>query len=226
MKNYMKNKIHILTYDAPHRKTQDLLLKLKMKGYTDINVYATPWEERKNFQPLIPHRHLIAENISLKDLCKNLSYTYTPIDIADIKLDDNDIMLIGGAGIIPKELIGNKIINSHPAYLPNVRGLDSLKWAIINGQPIGVTTHIINEHTDAGHLIRREFVPLYYWDTFHSVAVRQYEMEIQMLVDAIEELPKAELTPLPTTGVVTRRMPHKYELKLMKKFQKIIDDII
>jgi len=217
--------IHVLTYDAPHRKTQDLLLKLKMKGYTDINVFATPWEERKNFTPLIPHRHLIPENIKLSQLCDNLSYTYTPINMTDINLNDDDIMLIGGAGIIPKELIGSKIINSHPAYLPNVRGLDSLKWAIINGQPIGVTTHIIDEHADAGYLIRKEFVPLHYWDTFHSVANRQYEMEIQMLADSIEELPHAELSPLPTHTVVSKRMPHRYELKLLKKFQDRIDSI-
>ena len=48
--------ISILTYDAPHRKTQDLLFRLKAKGYSDVNVFATPWQKRKNFIPLIPHR--------------------------------------------------------------------------------------------------------------------------------------------------------------------------
>ena len=46
-------------------------------------------------------------------------------------------MLIGGAGILPKKLVNSmKIINSHPAYLPYVRGLDSLKWAIYGNNHI------------------------------------------------------------------------------------------
>ena len=67
------------------------------------------------------------------------------------------LILIGGAGILPKEIIDNvNIINSHPAYLPSVRGLDALKWAIYNDMPIGVTSHIISEEADSGFLIRRD----------------------------------------------------------------------
>lgn len=36
-----------------------------------------------------------------------------------------------------------RIINAHPGYIPVVRGLDSLKWAIVEGLPIGVTTHLL-----------------------------------------------------------------------------------
>ena len=127
--------IFVLTYDAPHRKTQDLLLKLKVRGYNDVQVLATPWESRENFKSLIPHRQFTPDPISLKDLA-----------------------------------LSKKIINSHPAYLPYTRGLDSLKWAIFNGNPIGVTTHIISDEADTGWLISKRMLPLYSWDTFHSVA--------------------------------------------------------
>ena len=51
----------IITYDTPdgivHKKTQDLLLNLKTKGYHNIAVYAIPWVERKNFKSHFTLKH-------------------------------------------------------------------------------------------------------------------------------------------------------------------------
>lgn len=226
----------ILTYDTPdgivHKKTQDLLLNLKTKGYHNIAVYAIPWVERKNFKSLIPHRHFEPVNVGSRDLCERLGYMYNAISMEDVVAQMNVYskthLLIGGAGMLPKELCDtNRVINSHPAYLPYTRGLDSLKWSIYEGKPIGVTSHIISDECDAGFLIKREMVPLYYWDTFHSVARRQYDMEINMLVDALEDVKTADLTRELTTSKseAHRRMSHKHETRLMKRFRKMIDRI-
>ena len=219
--------IYVLTYDAPHRKTQDLLFRLKAKGYKNIQVLATPWEERKNFKPLIPHRNFKALQVLQVDLCKRLEYHFSKIKLNELKISGDDLVLIGGAGILPKNIVNSgKIINSHPAYLPYIRGLDSLKWAIYDEKPIGVTSHIISEECDAGKLIKRELLKLYPWDTFHSVALRQYEMEIDMLVSSIEDIKTASLEELSTTeSEPSRRMPHKIEHQLMKKFQDMISKI-
>tara|TARA_Y200000002_G_C22599361_1_gene628831 strand:- start:802 stop:990 length:189 start_codon:yes stop_codon:yes gene_type:complete len=48
----------VLTYNAPHRKTQDLLVRLKSRGYYDVEVIATPWVKRKSFKRKLPHRFL------------------------------------------------------------------------------------------------------------------------------------------------------------------------
>ena len=53
-----------------------------------------------------------------------------------------------------------KIINSHPGYLPNLKGIDAIKWAIYGHQPIGVSTHYISEKADEGELIERVIVPV------------------------------------------------------------------
>ena len=225
--------IYVLTYDYPHRKTQDLLFKLKLKGYDKITVLSTPWEERKNFTPLIPHRNFTAHNLYPADVCKSLNYNY--IKLASYNeiptLNTNDLILIGGAGIIPKELTDtNKIINAHPAYLPYVRGLDALKWAIWEGLPIGVTSHIISAEVDLGLLIKREILPIYYWDTFHSVAHRQYELEINILADSIQDLQSNELTLVENLEEITlpeprKRMPHDHEIRLIQKFNKRIENL-
>ena len=218
--------IYILTYDAPHRKTQDLLYRIKVKGYDNVEVLGLPWVKRKNFKPLIPHRNFNILDVNPSSLCKILNYKYYQVKLEDINLK-NEIMLIGGAGILPKKLVNSmKIINSHPAYLPYVRGLDSLKWAIYGNKPIGVTTHIISEDCDAGRLIRRELVSLNPWDTFHSVALRQYEMEIDMLVDSIEDIKSSSLEELSTQeSDAMRRMPHKIEKELINRFESLISNL-
>ena len=82
-----------------------------------------------------------------------------------------------------------------------MRGLDSMKWAIYNNKPLGVTSHIISEEADQGWLIRRKFVPLYEWDTFHSVAMRQYDIEIDLLASAVRDIKDATLESLAVEGV-------------------------
>jgi phosphoribosylglycinamide formyltransferase-1 len=40
-------------------------------------------------------------------------------------------MVFDGVGIIPQSVCCSfPVINSHPGYLPYIRGLDALKWAI------------------------------------------------------------------------------------------------
>lgn len=219
--------IYVLTYDAPHRKTQDLLLQLKIKGYDDIEILATPWQTRKNFEPLIPHRRFEAYDSNLDYLCTRLGYKFKRVEINDLDFSESDWVLIGGAGILPEKIVSSqKIINSHPAYLPYVRGLDSLKWAIYYKKPIGVTTHIISKECDAGKLIKRELVPMYSWDTFHSFANRQYELEIEMLANSIKDLDDAPLSELSINeSEQMRRMTHKYEAELIDKFNSLVENI-
>lgn len=59
--------------------------------------------------------------------------------------------------------------------------LDALKWAIYEGETIGVTTHIIGREIDAGEIIKTKIVCVYENNTFHRVCARFYENEIKVL---------------------------------------------
>ena len=179
------------------------------------------------------HRPSKAIDISLKDFCKNLGVNVIISETADMVsvFEENnfDHILIGGAGILPEKLVtGFKIINSHPAYLPYVRGLDALKWAIYNNQPVGVTSHYIDDKADEGLLIERVEVPLYYEDTFHSYAYRQYEVEIDLLVNAIKKVEEMDTfeSLQDDRFLANRRMPHHVEVKMMKRFDALREEAI
>lgn len=221
--------IAVITYDAPHRKTQDLVTKLILNGYTEIHLLATPWVKRKNYQPIFTHRPTNKIDVSIELLAARLSIDFTKIEVNELNTFFNqnkfDHILIAGAGILPKNLVENhKLINGHPGYLPYVKGLDAFKWAIYHGHPIGVTTHYVSSQTDEGELIDRRHVPVYFEDTFHSVAYRVYEIEIDMLVDSIQLIENKEATFESLADdqyQANRRMSHHLEHIMMNRFEKI-----
>lgn len=219
--------IVVISYNTPHRKTQDVLFQLKAKGYEKVTVLALPFVQRENpFKPIYAHRPSTAIQVETNLLCERLSYGFETVTADEIhpylEKHPTDFILIAGAGLLPDELVENhKLINSHPGWLPKVRGLDSLKWAIHNKQPLGVTCHFVDSEADAGFLIDQKMVPIYSNDTFHSVAYRQYEIEIEMLVNSIEIIPtKTDFPSLSTTEFeATRRMPKAIEQTILEEFE-------
>ncbi len=230
--------IGVFTYRAPHRKTYDTLCLLRARGYEDVVVFAQPLHYVKKFVPLIEHRPQCYNDVHPEQLCKNVGYKYVyqktncrdESIIQDLSLNGlptNAIILVCGAGIIPQTIVQHyKVINAHPGYIPNVRGLDALKWAIYEEQPIGVTTHQIGSDVDAGLIIERRIVPVYYNDTFHAVAYRQYEIEIKMLVDAIEKINEATEYVGPGDSQIHKRMPHELETEIPRRFEKIKEKLL
>jgi len=220
-------RIAVLTYDAPHRKTQDVLFRLRGMGYADVVVVAMPWQERKNHAPLFPHRPDNVLPVKPMLLATRLGYRFqaAPHDVY-MWLDtwEPAVTLIGGAGILP-DPERRLIVNSHPGYLPNVRGLDALKWAIYDDQPIGVTAHVIDAEADSGWLIDRKIIAPAFTEDFGAFARRQYELEVSMLVASLAKLDAAKaLRPLIDHEILKhqphRRMPHARELEMMAKYRR------
>ncbi len=219
--------IAILTYDFPHRKTQDLVSSLLFNGYENITLIVFPWKNIKQHTPLFRHRPGKPINkLSPRELTNFLRLHYIDVVLEDDYsfLESFDVILIGGAGILPDKIVENfTVINAHPGYLPNVRGLDSLKWAILEDQEIGVTTHIISKDVDAGLLIERKLVPIYVTDSLYELGCRIYETEIQMLVESIIIKNDRIITKkiLPAYSPVRGRMPPPQEIQMMYKFEKL-----
>lgn len=218
-------RICVLSYQAPHKKTMDTLLGLLCAGYHNLCVYALPLHYTKTYHPLVEHRPEFflpddGAELDANRLISNLGVSCRNItSYEEIEEPKNTVFLVCGAGILPQSFIQRyRIINAHPGYLPMVRGLDALKWAVLEHKPIGVTTHLLGEFVDAGAIIERCEVPITQQDTFHTVVYRQYQMEIQMLIRAID---KADRTAFFTDGEgypVHRRMPHDLEQKLYQEF--------
>ena len=204
-------KIGLITYNKPHRKTYDLACMLKMEGYKVV-LLMVPFDERKERTPLIKHRP--------EGYCANPRQISAQFDwdINEYRKSKCDVYLVGGCGVIP----GLKALNAHPGFLPHVRGLDALKWAIYHGLPIGVTVHETTDEPDKGPIYARRIIPLYFEDTFHSFAYRTYQIEIEMLVASIDYAPfevNDELTSF--EDIVHKRMPAYKERIMLEKFEAL-----
>lgn len=216
-------KVAVLTYPIKHRKTYDVISLLKANGYSDVVVFASPFKYAKKQYPTIQHRPELSYKIPEPDiLCRNFGYEYFVRRPEEICVEKERIVLVAGAGILPDEIINSNIVlNSHPGYIPNCRGLDAFKWAINDNEPIGVTTHIIGKYIDAGYVIERRKIDVYPNDTFHSVAYRVYENEVSMLIEAIEKYDKNDFELiLPGNSILHKRMPKAIEEHLLDRFEE------
>lgn len=156
------------------------------------------------------------------ELCANYGYECRVGQLEDFGVERDRIILVAGAGILPETFVkSHTIINAHPGYIPNCRGLDALKWAIVENQPIGVTTHLRGDYVDAGQVIERRLIPVYMVDTFHALAQRVYENEVSMLVGVISKFDVGSLEMLyPGNNEVHKRMPENMEESLLQKFEE------
>lgn len=220
-------KIGLITYDRPHRKTQDVLFRLALSN-NEITLFAYPWKERENFKPLFPHRPLWSHPYNTFELSKIFSTDYIKItDYAQLDNFDIDLFLICGAGII-NYIPETPILNAHPGYIPIIRGLDALKWAIYYKTKIGITLHQITEQIDSpGKIIKREGLYPDPGEMFYHFAMRFYQKEIEILTDSINWNGKylsetdniheyIERPDLPF-----RRMSHNIEIEMIRRFNNV-----
>jgi phosphoribosylglycinamide formyltransferase-1 len=230
--------IAVFTYDAPHRKTQDVIARFLFSGVepSSIHLLGYPWVERKKRRYLYAHRPaedgwgatpLGNEPAGVWAKRLNIKYETVAADAMFGRLTamEPEVVVVAGAGLIAKPIVDTfKVLNVHPGLLPRSRGLDILKWTILNMDPVGVTAHLCDDRPDLGWLIESVDVPVYRNDTFHSLAMRQYEMELDLLVPSLLTALSCEkdgLEVLEDIGSESRmRMPRKVESGLLDAFER------
>lgn len=120
-----------------------------------------------------------------------------PIESILLTESPDIIVLAGFLWKIPESLVKlfpKKIINIHPALLPNYGGKGmygmNVHRAIIENQEekSGITIHYVNEQYDEGAIIEQFTCPIYKDDTADDLAARIHELEQLHFPIVIEEL--------------------------------------
>jgi phosphoribosylglycinamide formyltransferase-1 len=100
------------------------------------------------------------------------------------------IVMAGFMRIVPASFFKefeNKIINIHPALLPNFRGLRAQKQALDAGVKIaGCTVHFATPDVDAGPIIIQKTVEVREGDTEDGLSARILEQEHKIFPKAIQ----------------------------------------
>ena len=207
--------IGLITYGYPHLKTEQVLLRILEKNL-DYRIYALPFTPRKPRKPLIQHRPDQTAAAAPETLAAKFDLPYIACD-SDHDIDSAcDLYLILGAGILSPECVaGKRIVNAHPGVIPASRGLDSFKWAICEGKPLGNTLHYIDEEVDAGEVIAVVATQVFETDTIATLARRHYEAEIDLMTrfDEFIDHPRNDFPDI-ETGEARMRMPLDKEREL------------
>jgi phosphoribosylglycinamide formyltransferase-1 len=175
-------KITIITYNAPHLKTQQMIDHLVRNQNIELSILTIPFIQKPERQVVFKHRPSMTKGPTPHQLASSNNIPIQEIEGFGEKLNFNpDYMIIGGAGIIPGFFTKQyRIVNIHPGLIPAARGLDSFKWSILNNIPIGISIHIIDEGVDAGELIFQEETKIFKTDTIEKLAERHYNNEISL----------------------------------------------
>ncbi len=116
-----------------------------------------------------------------------------------------DLFVVVAFRMLPKEVWSmpdSGTFNLHAALLPQYRGAAPINWAVINGEHFtGVTTFMINEGMDTGHIIFREQCRIEDTDTAGTVHDKLMAIGAKTVVDTVDAI-----------------MDNKVELRLQKSF--------
>jgi phosphoribosylglycinamide formyltransferase-1 len=87
-----------------------------------------------------------------------------------------------------------RILNIHPALLPDFKGLHTHRRALQAGvNQHGATVHFVVEQTDAGPIIREESVPVLQGDTEATLAARVLKVEHRIYPEALRLVAEARV---------------------------------
>jgi phosphoribosylglycinamide formyltransferase 1 len=225
MKRDQKEKvmrIGLITYDFPHLKTEQVLQRLLAKRDFNYEMFALPFKDRKAREVLFLHRPDQKDAVATSVLAERHGIPYKRV-ATDKEIESGcDLYVVLGAGILSAECVeGKRIINCHPGIIPASRGLDSFKWALIEGKPLGITLHYIDAAVDAGEIISIIPTNVYVTDTPATLARRHYENEIDLMGRFYEYL---ENPSNPFEGIAVgeprMRMPMEKEKEMLAKFSE------
>ena len=223
-------KIGVFAYNFEHKKTQEGLFNLFANGIDIECVLAADSVKLDFYQSKIRitpkdmqciHPKKIAEKFGIpyhvvvhnSEECKKLILKY-----------DLDLGIILGARILKEDIINSfriGILNMHPGLLPQNRGLDNIKWAILKGFKQGVSGHLINKDVDSGELLLKKEINVYEDDTLLDILLRIQNLEQQMMVECIHLLKenKAKLKKV-ESETSFKAVPPEEEPKLMEVFEE------
>jgi len=148
-----------------------------------------------------PHAKVLerAKNLNISAFSFNRQAFSKSDDVLNIlKTFQPDLIVLAGfLWKFPEHILAafpNKVINIHPALLPNYGGKGMygmhVHHAIVANKEIetGISIHYVNEHYDEGALIFQATCPVLPTDTAEGVAEKIHALEMEHFPKVIEEL--------------------------------------
>jgi phosphoribosylglycinamide formyltransferase-1 len=107
------------------------------------------------------------------------------------------VVLSGLMRLLPPALVAEyspRLINTHPAYLPEFPGAHGVRDALAAGaSQTGASVIVVDDGVDTGPILAQERVPIVEGDTEHSLHERIKPVERRLLIDVVRHIATGEL---------------------------------
>jgi methionyl-tRNA formyltransferase len=136
-----------------------------------------------------------------------------------------DLIILGGARILKKNIISLPrigILNAHPGLLPKYRGVDVIRWAILNHDPLGVTVHFVNAGVDTGKIITRKEFEIEPEDTIDSLKQKAIDLAGELISSVVLELSKNENIISTSNPITNGKQYYTMQPEKIKKVDQIL----
>lgn len=223
-------KICVFAYSFEHKKSYEIICSLLFNGIKIKHIFAAN-KVKLNFKKSKKRDFVRGLNFpKIKQICKSHRIKYLNIQHNSKKLlkilnkEKFDLGIIAGARILNSPVIKSfkiGILNTHKGLLPDNRGLDTIKWAILKNIPQGVTSHLINEKIDLGKIISKKKIRIYKDDNLTDINERLQNTELSLLIKSLYKLKaKKNFMNVYSKNKSHSSMPKNLEEIMIKKFEK------
>ena len=107
------------------------------------------------------------------------------------------VVLSGLMRLLPPALVAEyspRLINTHPAYLPEFPGAHGVRDALAAGaSQTGASVIVVDDGVDTGPILAQERVPVVDGDTEHTLHERIKPVERRLLIDVVRRIATGEL---------------------------------
>jgi len=215
-------RLALFAYNFVHKKTQDFLTRLHLEELTPCLILAADAVKLDIPEPSIRTKLRHHGGIHPRAIAERLGVRYEVVQhnsdaTVDLLREEGiELAVISGARILGTRVIQavpKGIINFHPGLIPEARGLDAMLWSILEGIPLGVTAHLIDEQVDAGRTLLIRQIRLFRDDTLIDLSERLMEEQLELIRPAIERAIEGKGTSIRGAREYHRKMSPELEAR-------------
>jgi methionyl-tRNA formyltransferase len=146
--------------------------------------------------------------VSVKELCRRGRVPYYVVENHNsektyeiLKGFQADVLITANTRIVQKPILTSPsiaAINLHTSKLPQYAGLDSVFWALYNGErEIGVSIHTLEEVLDSGDIIVQETIPVMPDDDVGTLTEKATDLGAQLVIKALDKFERGDFAGFP-----------------------------
>jgi phosphoribosylglycinamide formyltransferase-1 len=113
------------------------------------------------------------------------------------------VVLSGLMRLLPPSLVARyspRLINTHPAFLPEFPGAHGVRDALSSGATqTGASVIVVDDGVDTGPILAQERIEIVPGDTEHSLHERIKPVERRLLIDVVRAIATGELALTPAS---------------------------